>query len=197
MQRTRQRVLINRPLGQIMQCKGMKLLNFVRAIFDPYEAYSPKTLLPTFDFSAAKPNKQGKQAPSVKNDTVVVPKGYEPKLTSVGISLQKTSEITDGIEVELMSLKDARLHKAELDAILSQYPSVNQNAVIIAKKCWSKGLTIPLTIIELRKNGCEYSRTYVAFFRKVFDEFLTKIGEGAKEITLSPTPIQKMSKKAL
>ncbi len=175
----------------------MKFLNLVRSFFDPYEAYVPKPLLPTFDFSAARPNKQAKPTPSVKNTTVVVPQGYEPKLTSAGVSLQKTSETKDGIEVDLMNLKDARLQKAELDTILLQYPSVNQDAVIIAKRAWSKGLTIPLTIVELRKNGCEYSRTYVAFFRKVFDEFLTKIGEGAKEIPLSPTPIQKMSKKSL
>ena len=166
------------------------LFRLLRSIFsDPYDNFTPSPTLPNFDFgTTAKPK-------TAKKDLVVIPTGFKEHLTSVGIKLQKTEPHKDGIEVQLMDLKDAKLQQCELDAILERYPSLNKNAVIISKRCWSKGLTIPQTIVELRKNGCEYSRTYVAFFRKIFDEFEMRIGEVSKDIPLPLTPIQKMSKK--
>lgn len=149
-------------------------------MIDPYENYQPSPTLPTFNFCSVQQAKPS----TPKKDIVHIPTGYEAKLTSVGVSLQKTESIKDGIEVELMNLQDAKLQSCELEAVLEKYPSVNKNAIFISKRCWSKGLSIPQTIVELKKNGCLYSRTYVAFFRKVFDEFQTKIGEGSKDTPL-------------
>lgn len=172
------------------------LFRLLRSIFsDPYDSFTPSPTLPDFNFGLSTKPDAPKRHDTPKKDLVVIPTGFKEKLTSTGVTLQKTEVHESGIEVELMHLKDAKLQECELNAILEKYPSLNKNAVFISKRCWSKGATIPQTIIELKKNGCEYSRTYVAFFRKVFDEFETKIGEVSKEIPLPFTPYSKNVKK--
>ena len=166
----------------------MKILKFIRDLIDPYHNYTPSPTMPPLNFGAtqAKPT-----TTAPKKDLVIIPHGFTEHLTSVGVKLQKTEPTKDGIEVELMDLKDAKLQQCELDAVLERYPALNKNAVIISKRCWSKGLTVPQTIVELNKNSCSYSHTYIRFFRKVFDEFQTRIGEGAKVVPLPLTPYSK------
>jgi hypothetical protein len=137
----------------------------------PYDTLEPVEVMPPISFSFKKTKNV-----SDKN-RVVPPDGFKEIITEGGIKFAKNENMDDGLTVEFKDLKDKMLHESELTAIIQKYQGVKKDAVVIAKKCYAKNMTVPQTIVELKKFKLEYGQTYIKFFFSVFKEFDKKMGE--------------------
>jgi hypothetical protein len=151
----------------------------------PYDTLEPVEVMPPISFSF-------KKTKNVSKDRVVPPDGFKEIITEGGVKFAKNENTDDGLTVEFQDLKDKMLHESELATIIQKYQGVKKDAVVIAKKCYAKNMTVPQTIVELKKFKLEYGQTYIKFFFSVFKEFDKKMGVGKPH---TPTPIGELEEK--
>lgn len=140
-------------------------------ISDPYANFTPSPTLPPFEFSktsfSSETTSKAVQSPK---PVLVLPENVTEKITSVGVKYEKKTETEMGVEFEVWGEKKALLLESEMSDILKKFPKMDKTAMVITKRAWAKNMTVPQTIVELRKQNISYGKTYISDMRSIFNK---------------------------